>query len=340
MTAPTVIINKFVGGQHAALEWPAFFEHLQQVALNTFTPNPSGLHLLGTILSAAQWTAHTAVHAPNLVGPFALIPHPGVEPPDAADPAVLVRDNTFYNRYKVNAAELAKWERETQAVLAFRTALLASLDEPSRRLLADPGGGTAVISRTLPQMVERLARQYGHVAPSQIAVIAHQLDDIFVPGTDMLAFLAHHTEIHRILALSGEILQDGTKIRHAREAITKGAGPIYDVTIANVEERCRTANPPSRLTWDAFVDSLVAASLRLNTHATMGSSGYGAGAVKGPPSPWQAEYGHPPIDRDQLDIASIASSLAALTAQLSKLPPGPNLTLYCLTQTRVPTATS
>lgn len=118
-----------------------------------------------------------------------------------------------------------------------------------------------------------------------------------------------------------EKLQDGTKIRHAREAITKGVGAIYDATIANAEERCRTSNPPTRLKWDTFVDVMVAASIRINTQATTGSSGYGAGAVKGPPSDNET-YGHTPIDRDQPDIQAIVSSLAALTVQLGKLLPG------------------
>jgi hypothetical protein len=84
----------------------------------------------------------------------------------------------------------------------------------------------------------------------------------------MLAFLAHHTELHRILALLREQMQDGTKIRHAREAISKGAGSTYDYTIATLEEQCRTSG--TVMAWEPFVAAMVAASLRLPIHSTTG----------------------------------------------------------------------
>ncbi|KAJ1412992.1 hypothetical protein B484DRAFT_402165 [Ochromonadaceae sp. CCMP2298] len=291
MSSPIIIINKFHGGQGAALEFSGWHEHLQMVALNTPTPNASGLNLLGTILTDAQWFAHGHVAANNIQVPFARVNRALADIP--ADPA-----DTYFDRYKINDMQQIKWEKENSAILAFRTALLAALDEPSRRLLADPGGGTAVLNLTLVQIVERLAAQYGQIAPTQLSLIAHQLDDPFQPGTDMLAYLAHQTELQRILAQAGEQLQDGAKIRHAREAVLKGAGNAYEPAIAILEERCRTEMPPVRMTWALFCDAMVAASLRIGVHATMGTAGFGAGAVMGPTQAQQLEaqmYGHPPI---------------------------------------------
>ncbi|KAJ1402831.1 hypothetical protein B484DRAFT_424377, partial [Ochromonadaceae sp. CCMP2298] len=196
------------------------------------------------------------------------IQRPGAVRLDLADPVAIVPDATYYNRYKVNDIETSRWEKENNAVLAFRTALIAALDEPSRRLLADPGGGTAVFNLMLDEMIERLHQQYGNIAPSLVSAVAHQLDDPYQPGTDMLAFLARHTELQRILAQAGEQLQDGAKIRHAREAISKGTGTIYDSATAIYEERCRTAQIPARMTWEGYCDAMVAAALRHNTFGT------------------------------------------------------------------------
>ncbi|KAJ1413434.1 hypothetical protein B484DRAFT_467639 [Ochromonadaceae sp. CCMP2298] len=307
MTTPTIIIPKFVGGQGSTLEWPGWLEQLQMIALSTPTSHPSGLHLLGPLLPAAMWQIHPLVIAKNLEGqPFQRLQHPGAVQRDLADAVLLVPVATYYNRYKVNDIETGMWEKENNEVLAFRTALIAALDESLHHLLADPGGGTAVFNLMLDEMIERLHQQYGNIAPSLVSAVAHQLDDPYQPGTDMLAFLARHTKLQRILAQAGEQLQDGAKIRHI----------------------------PARMTWEGYCDAMVAAALRHNTFGTTGTAGFGAAATTetdlrahmrghAPPplTALQAEhlhFGHTPTPIP--GTLTVAAIVAAVRAKLGKGP--------------------
>ncbi|KAJ1412680.1 hypothetical protein B484DRAFT_402240, partial [Ochromonadaceae sp. CCMP2298] len=269
----TINIKKFTGGPYAALEWTSWEEHIQEVAVRTPTPNNSGLNLLGAILTDVQWAACPLVIQRGL-GPFVFVPHPG-------EIAELPAD-TFDARLKTNEILLRRYMLENNAILEFTTALIAALDETSRRHIADPGGGTAIMTRSLREIVAMLAAKHAHVPPTHIGIVYARLHEPYLGGP-IPPFFSKQTETHRILALAGEALADATKIRHAHKALTIGSGALYVHAKDMYEESCRTARDgagnlaPTPMTWPQYTEAIIAASERIHEQDTTGTAGF-AGA--------------------------------------------------------------
>ncbi|KAJ1418202.1 hypothetical protein B484DRAFT_400545 [Ochromonadaceae sp. CCMP2298] len=301
----TITLKKFVGGPYAALEWTPYLEHVQEVAVRTPTPNSSGLNLLGAVLTDAEWAACPLVIQRGL-GPFEFIQHPG---PVAEQP-----EDTYDARLKTNEILLRRYMLENNAVLEFTTAIIASLDETSRRHIADPGGGTAIMTRTLREIISMLTAKHAHVPPTHIGIVYARLHEPYLGGP-VPPFFATQTETHRILALAGEPLADATKIRHAHKALTTGSGTLYVHAKDMYEEGCRTARDgagnlaPIPMTWPQYTEAIIAASARIHEQDTTGTAGF-AGAVMGPPTDTEL-HGH-----TQTTLATAIA--AAVSAELAK----------------------
>jgi hypothetical protein len=193
----TIIIKPFIGGKHASLNYREWIEMLQGVALRVPTPNESTLNLYGFIVSDEEWADSPLVKQRKL-GAFAQIPHPGACDPEPED--------TYGNRLKIQDILMRRHMDENNALLAFTTALLNALDEPSRRLLADAGGGTAILTKSIQEIMAILNATYAKMPSNELAYYAHQLTVPYIQGADVMAFFSNKTELHRILALHQETI--------------------------------------------------------------------------------------------------------------------------------------
>jgi hypothetical protein len=244
------------------------------------------------------------VIANNLPDPFEPLDDPGDCPDLPAD--------TYVDRFKINDVKLVRYQREEAAVLKFTEALVNALDPASQRLVADPGGGATILTRSLRDIVGILAAKYSRVPPAKLGKVFDKLRTPFPPGTDVLAYLAAQTETHRILAINLEDVAEPMKIRLALEALIAGGGQAFAHAYGTYEDSCRTARDaqgqpaPTRMDWEGFSDAMVAASQRLPESSTVGNAGFG-GAVSGPPTDNET-YGHTSIAHDQSPAFAAAVS--------------------------------
>jgi hypothetical protein len=263
---PKIDIKRFIGGKTAALEFREWRDNVEENAYRQVIPNASGSGLLAFTMTDQQWAAHRTVRTRKL-GAFHAIAHPGEV---AEDP-----EDTYDVRLKRNDIFLGRYLAEQRALLEFTKAVVDSLDASSRRLLADPGGGTAVMSKNLQEIMATLEARYSRVPPSQIGHVASQLTTPYVPASDVLGFFAKHTEVHRILALSGEEMPEPFKIRTAKEALFTGSPKTFTTAHDMFEEDCRKTGAVP--TWLDYSDAMVAASLRSHEDITTGTAGFDAG---------------------------------------------------------------
>jgi hypothetical protein len=310
MSSTPVIIPPFRGGSGACAAYAEFRARVLGAAYRTRTPNDSLLGLLGFLLSKQQWADSKLVQRAEL-GAFVPIPHPGS---CAASPA-----ETYGDRLKTHAI-LMDWYRDEQgALMAFTKALLDALDEPTQRLLADDGGGTEILEKSLQEIMAVLDATYGTMASSDVDEYATQLKIPYIQGTDVLAFFSAKTELHRILALHDERYPEATKIRLARKALEAGGGPTYTAERAIFEENCRLADPPRKQTWAGYRDAMIAASKRIHETTTIGAAGFGANAVEGNNGHCNGRNGRNDTSpQDQHSAEFAAAVKAGVTAELRR----------------------
>jgi hypothetical protein len=235
------------------------------------------------MLTPKEWADHPLRRTKQLPVQFRALVDPGECDAAPAD--------TFIERFKIHDILLKRFLDEECAVLKFTEALINSLDEASQRLIADPGGGSTILSRSLLEIVQILSSKYANVPRDRLGSVFEQLCVPFIQGTDVLGFLSALTERHRVLRINGEDVPEPQKIRLAKDALIAGGGQGFSAAYGNYEDQCRTTkdaqgySASSPMDWEGFSDAMIAASQRLPPNSTVGAAGYGAGAVKGPADP-------------------------------------------------------
>ena len=127
---------------------------------------PGAYGLLGFILAPADWLLLANIG--QAAGPFAPVPNPGLQPPPV--PA---------NVHALWVADLDRFERQVSVVNAFTLALIASLDAPTKQVIA-PNGFRGL---GLAQILAALVVEYGVATPADITDIRSALQIPFIAGT-------------------------------------------------------------------------------------------------------------------------------------------------------------
>ena len=163
---------------------------------------PGAYGLLGFLLAPADWLLLANIGQP--AGPFAPVPNPGLQPPPV--PA---------NVHALWVADLDRFERQVSIVNAFTLALIASLDAPTKQLIA-PNGFRGL---GLAQILAALVVEYGVATPADITDIRSALQIPFIAGTSFADHVSTHRNAHALLTAHGMAQNAADQVRDLRHSI-------------------------------------------------------------------------------------------------------------------------
>jgi hypothetical protein len=153
------------------------------------------------------------------------------------------------------------------AVSALKNYMLSSLDMSIHPMFEDPEYGT--INLTPAVILQRLDALFLVMSPDDSMIMKASMCEPFPDGPDkpLRAFIQHHTEIHRMFELSGNIINNRDKYEYLRNAMVHI--PFYATVIDQY-----VFTTPVAQTYDGLAAVLLQAELNRPAVVHTGNHGY------------------------------------------------------------------
>lgn len=169
-----------------------------------------------------------------------------------------------------SAKLIKKYEREVQAVNAFKLAFVTALSRDARSFVCVPGG-QSIHEMSLRVMMAKIEAKFGRMSHHDRKAMHEKLLLAYNPPYSMLIFELDHREVHRRLQADGQPLSDFDKFNYYCDSL-KPCG-LFTEAIRNY-----LRNYPSP-DFDSFSVAMSAEADLCGSNTTVATAGYGTALV-------------------------------------------------------------